>query len=74
MQNICDCSLVHLIAPDGGLRHIKPYLVGDLLLQGWRRVDNPKRNYYPEYDQKNPSYNAKIEEVRDDDILIVTKL
>ena len=65
----------HLIAPDGGLRHSKPYLVPELQRLGWRRVDNPKRNYYHEYDRANPSYkNEQVDGIEDSDILSVTKL
>ena len=64
----------HVISIDGGLRHTKHYLIPELIKQGWRRVDNPKRNYYPELDQTNPQYkNEEFEEVSGD-ILKVTKL
>lgn len=49
---------VTLIATDGGLRYMPAYLVADLLKKGWRRVDNPKRNYYAEFDQTSPFYRA----------------
>lgn len=64
----------HLIGSDGGLRHMKHYLIPDLLKQGWRRVDNPKRNYYPEYDKTSLSYKNEEFETLDSDILPVTKL
>lgn len=69
----CDGEL-HLIALDGGLRHMKPYLIPDLLKQGWVRVDNPKRSYYPERDKTNPSYQNEEFTAQDSDVLPVTKL
>lgn len=70
----CDGD-VHMISIDGGLRHVKPYLAPELQRLGWRRVDNPKRNYYHEYDRANPSYsNEQIDGIDDSDILSVTKL
>lgn len=65
----------HVIGIDGGLRHMKHYLIPELIKLGYRRVDNPKRNYYPEYDRTSTSYrNENVEEVGSSDILQVTKL
>ena len=47
----------HVIGLDGGLRHMKPYMLPELQKLGWRKVDNPKRNFYPEYDSTNPNYS-----------------
>jgi hypothetical protein len=70
-----DCSgELHVISVDGGLRHIKHYLIPDLIKQGWRRVDNPKRSYYPEYDKTSSSYKNEEFETLDSDILPVTIL
>ncbi|MCL5071050.1 MAG: hypothetical protein M1308_09160 [Actinobacteria bacterium] len=65
---------MHLIGKDGGLRHIPPYLAPKLMAQGFRRVDNPKRTYYPEYDLTNPHYKKEIIDEEETDILLVTKL
>lgn len=48
-----------MVSVDGALKHMPPYLVGELQLRGWRRIDNPKRTYYPEYDQTLPSYKPE---------------
>ena len=70
----CDGDL-HIIGTDGGLRHVKHYLVPELLRLGWRRVDNPKRNYYAEFDKSSPRYkNEMVENVDETDFLQVTKI
>ena len=66
---------LHTIGLDGGLRHMKPYLIPDLLKQGWVRVDNPKRSYYPERDTTNPNYqNESVDEKPSDNFITVVKL
>ena len=60
-MTVCNCNLVHMIGVDGGLRHIQSYLVEDLTKKGWRVIVNPKRTYYPEYDQLSPHYIQKKE-------------
>lgn len=62
---------VYLIGLDGGLRKIPAYMVNDLQKQGWRMVTNPKRNYYPEYDQTSPHYKPDNQIEPDSDTLYV---
>lgn len=50
-------ELTSMVGIDGGLRRIPAYLSNDLQKKGWRIVLNPKRNYYPEYDQTSPHYH-----------------
>ncbi|MCK9371079.1 hypothetical protein M0R04_14300 [Candidatus Dojkabacteria bacterium] len=66
----------HIIGNDGGLRHMKHYLIPELIKIGWRRVDNPKRNYYPELDRTSASYRNETfsETDNNSDILRVIKL
>ena len=40
-----------MLAPDGGVRYIPLYLRDGLLKQGWKVINNPKSEYYPQYDQ-----------------------
>lgn len=49
-------ELISMVGVDGGLRRIPTYLANDLQKKGWRIVLNPKRNYFPEYDQTSPHY------------------
>lgn len=71
---MCNGEL-HVIGADGGLRHMKSYLIPDLIKQGWRRVDNPKRSYYPEFDHTNPHYqNEEFETIENPDVLPVIKI
>lgn len=69
-----DCTSPHAIGIDGSLRHT---VVNALLLEkGWKVVNNPKRVWYPEFDQTHPSYkeNHLIESEDNSDILEVEKL
>lgn len=50
---------VYLIGVDGGLRQVPAYMVNDMQKRGWRFVVNPKRQYYPEYDQTSPNYKKE---------------
>jgi hypothetical protein len=68
----CD-GTPHMIGLDGSLRHTKPFMMPELQKLGWRKVDNPKRNYYPEYDSTNPSYQNETL-VEDSDSLPLIKL
>ena len=68
MKNICDCGKAHLVGRDGGLRHLPSYLVSELEKQGFRQVLNPKRSYFPEFDQTHPSFKT-IEVEENPDIL-----
>lgn len=53
---------VYMIGLDGGLRHIPAYMVNELQKQGWRIVQNPKRQYYPEFDRTNPNFKEQDEQ------------
>lgn len=55
-----------MIGTDGGLRHIAPLYSEDLKAKGWKIVVNPKRTYWPEYDQTSKFYR------KDDTPLTVT--
>lgn len=66
---------VHMVGTDGGLRTIPSYLVDELTKKGWKLVINPKRNYYPEYDQTSPFYKRNVNTTPDiADILLVEVL
>lgn len=75
-MTVCECNRTHVIATDGGLRHVAGNTVNDLILRGWKVVVNPKRNYYPEYDRTHPSYRDEqlVDFNEDTDTLIVEKL
>ncbi len=73
---VCLENHAHLIKTDGSLWHGSSYLVPELEKQGWRKVVNPKRNYYPEFDQTHPSYKEQelINLNEDNNILEVEKI
>lgn len=61
MMNVCNCTKAHMVATDGGLRHIDPLYVDELRAKGWKVVMNPKRTYFPEHDQTSPHYKKESE-------------
>lgn len=64
----------YLIAVDGGLRTVPAYMVNDLLKQGWRKVDFPKRTYYPEFDKTSPHYKPQEDSTKEIETLQVEVL
>lgn len=54
-----------MVAPDGGVRYIPFYMRDQMLKQGWKVINNPKVEYYPEFDQTlqgNTTISEIIEE------------
>lgn len=71
-MTICSENHAHMIAIDGGLRHINnPAIMMELEKQGWRQVLNPKRTYYYEYDTTHPSYKEREKIGMEDDIEVL---
>ncbi len=73
---VCSKSHFHLLGPDGGLRHIESSTVAlELEKQGFRKVLNPKREYYPEFDKTHPSYKEQETiNLSDNDVLEVERI
>jgi len=62
-------SKIYLVGIDGGLRLIPGYLVPELQKKGWHIVHNPKRTYFPEYDQTSPHYKKEQNKSEESNIL-----
>ena len=52
-----------LLAPDGGVRYIPLYLRDGLLKQGWKVINNPKQEYYAQYDQSLQGFSENSDTV-----------
>lgn len=56
-----------MLAPDGGVRYIPLYMKEELLKKGWKIINNPKEEYYPQYDTTLQGYTTNAETVEEED-------
>ena len=44
-------TTISMISIDGGVRYVPAYMREQLLKQGWKVINNPKAEYFPQFDR-----------------------
>lgn len=54
-----------MVGIDGGVKYVPYYMRDELIKKGWKIINNPKVEYFPEFDSTLQGYQTGEEEVND---------